>query len=737
MDDPWNPLRRLRRRAGALVSVAHAWKRTLRDTIVDVRVVEGACRHGGGTLRVLCVGRVGRVPFLTDALLAPGAHIGDTRRIALWRVADMLGRSEGRECDLMLAAVPPWSWAGLGGPESYLVPDWIEGETDLAAFLLAPPHPSRADDLRRVRRHGLTPRVVHRPNDIREFYERMHVPFVGRQHGPLAETMPLKEMTRRFRDADLLLVEHDDGSIAGGGIDFSGTTPRLFGLGVREPIGRHMAMGAVAAVYEFCFEHLAARACPRLGLGYTRPLLDDGVLRYKRKWGQRICRAYDQKTLLRVLRHGPAVDAFLTNTPFIHVTPTGLRGAVFTATVDVPDTRPATLVRRWKIDGLEDVTLHPLDGAPIRSLFDRSANRTAQAAVVPPGLTADGTRPARVAGRRSRADIDLATATFLGELVGFQRGESMVACVDETTGEDLVESIRAGVESRGGSFHAVTTSRADPPASAARAVVDGARLYSGRIVCEMGGRTLYQTVAWDESIALGARVYSLAQLDAAAFIRCVAGVDHAALLRFGEALHGILSRGRRVAIRTANGTDLSMHTRQDRWHRILNRVTRRRDAWTWRPTGMLVDGVSASFLGGQISFRPELDSLHGVAVNDGFLWPPREGGRLDRPVTWTFRRGALAAVHAPPALGASLGRHLGEGPTFLEHFSIGYHPRATLTGELHEAERLSGALVVGIGWGACHTDGVMTEASVEVDGVPLLDRGRFVHPLLPDPNPTA
>lgn len=726
MDDPWNPLRRLRRRAGDLISVTHAWKRTLRDTIVDVRIVEGAGRRGGGTVRVLCVGRVCRIPYLTDAILAPGAHVGATRRMALWKVADVLRLPEGPRCDLMLAAVPPWIWPRLRGPESFLVPDWIEGETDLATFLATRPSSSRDGDLRRIRRNGLTPRVIRCPTDIGEYYEQMHSPFIRRQHGALAETMPLREMTRRFRDADLLLVEHGGRSIAGCGIDYSGTTPRLFGLGIREPVGQHMAMGAVAAVYQCCMEHLASSGHSRVVLGYSRPLLDDGVLQYKKKWGQRICGHYEQSTLLRILRHGPAVDAFLRNTPFIHVTSTGLQGAVFTETSPVPDTLRATMASRWTIDGLEDVVIRPLDGGPERSLGEGTMDQRHDDRPPAPGPGADGPRPATV----PTEEICGATATFLDQLLGFEPGESMVVCVDETTGEDLLGSIRAAVEARGGSLNVVTTHLDEPLDSAARAIVDGVRRHSARILCELGDRTHYLSSAWDDSIALGARVYSLAQLDTTAFVRCVAGVDHAALLRFGAALHGILRRGRRVAIRTANGTDLSMLTRQGRWHRVLKRLTRRRHAWTWQPTGMLADGARSSFLGGQISFRPEQDSLRGVAVHDAFLWPPRGGGRLDRPVTWRFNRGRLEAVQAPPLLGALLGRHLGPGPTFLEHFSIGYHPRATFSGGLHEAERVSGGLVVGVGQGAHHTDGVMEKATVEVDGVPLLDQGRFVHPSL-------
>ena len=717
-----------------MLSRARAWKRALRDTIVSVSIVEGACRHGCGDVRLLCVGRVGRVPYLTDAILAPGSHARDNRRIALWKVGRFLRDQDALGCDLMLAAVPPWAWAGLMSPESYLVPDWVEGETNLATFFGTAPNRSRADDLRRLRRHGLRPKVVPRPRDLRGFYDTMHIPLIRRQHRHLAEEIPYDEMAGRFQDSELLLVERGDDPIAGVGIDTSESPPRLFGLGVREPIERHMAMGAVAAAYQFSFEHLAAAGHPRVGLGYTRPLLEDGLLRYKRKWGHRLCRHYEQATLLRVLRHAPAVDAFLMNTPFIHVTARGLQGAVFTETGNVPGSLRSTMALRFGFDGLDDVAIHPLDGTPARSLVNPTADSRAEGSVPKRRPPADGRRPD--AGRdkpTTTEQIDRATTTLLEELVGYESGTPAVVCVDETTRDELLESIRVGVAARGGTCHVVVTSLDQPLPAAAHAIVDGVRRHSARILCELGDRTHYQTSAWEDSIALGARVYSLAQLDTAGFVRCVAGVDHAAMLRFGETLHAILRRGRRVVVRTAAGTELTMHTRQDRWHRILNRISRRRDAWTWKPTGMLVDGASTSFLGGQISFRPELDSLRGVAVLDGFLWPPREGGRLEESVTWKFRRGTLAAVQAPPPLGAALGLHLGGGPSYLEHFSIGFHPRATFAGGLHEAERVSGALVVGIGQGEHHTDGVMTNATIEVDGVMLLERGRFVHPFLESP----
>ncbi len=735
MNQRWNAGLRFRSGFKAVLSRAHAWKRTLRDTIVSVSIVEGSGRRGGREMRVLCVGRVGRVPYLTDAILAPEARVHETRRTMLWKVADMLQDDAGFGCDLMLAAVPPWSWTGLWGPESFLVPDWVEGETDLAVFFATPPNRSRAEDLRRVHRHRLRPYVMRKPRDIRGFYDTMHLPYIRRQHGALAEEVPHAEMSRRFLDSDLLLVESESEPIAGIGIDTSGSIPRLFGLGVLEPIDRHLAMSAVGAAYQFSFEYLAAAGHSRVGLGYSRPLIDDGVLQYKRKWGQRLCASYEQSTLLRILRHGPAVHDFLLNTPLIHVTPQGLMGAVFTETGVVPEAFHPKKSATWMVEGLEGVVIHPLNGDPSRRLTPRAPSRADDDLVVRRRVPAIVPRPNSVTEHAPSDPLAIATATFLEQLVGFGAGESMVACVDESTDDDLRNAIRIGVEARGGRFHVVATSLEQPLLSAAGAIVDRVRCHSDGVVCELGNRTHYLTSAWEESIALGARVYSLAQLDAAAFVRCVAGVDHSAMLHFGAILHRILRRGRRVVIRTDCGTVLSMHTRQDRWHRVMRRVTRRRGAWTWQPTGMLTEGTTSSFLGGQISFRPELDSLHGVAVCDGFLWPPRQGGRLDRPVTWGFCRGALVSMQAPPVLGATLGRHLGVGPTFLEHVSIGFHPRATLAGGLHEAERVSGALVMGVGQGVHHADGVMMDVTIEVDGETLLDRGQFVHSSLPGLDP--
>ena len=75
----------------------------------------------------------------------------------------------------------------------------------------------------------------------------------------------------------------------------------------------------------------------------------------------------------------------------------------------------------------------------------------------------------------------------------------------------------------------------------------------------------------------------------------------------------------------------------------------------------------------------------------------------------------------------------------IAHFSYGFNPGAQLSGKILEDERVFGCVEIGIGSqvpsfevgpAAAHTDGIMLNPTVILDGKAIEEQGRFVHPYL-------
>jgi leucyl aminopeptidase (aminopeptidase T) len=261
------------------------------------------------------------------------------------------------------------------------------------------------------------------------------------------------------------------------------------------------------------------------------------------------------------------------------------------------------------------------------------------------------------------------------------------------------------------------------------------------------------TPAWKVARERGARLFSLAGLDAASFVRCVGAVNHRRIFEFGVALRRLIERADTVTVSAANGTDIRMQLGpwRGRRHRIVAPVQRRLSqaarrlarraglqglaerlrtrpprAFVLDPSGALDAKTRATFLGGQLSFRGIPETIEGTAVIDGFLWPPDEIGQVDEPVVVKFARGRLIDIAGCPIASKILARRFGAETIYVEHFCVGFNPGATFGGRILEAERVFGSMTIGMGQGVLHTDGVIKSPNLIVDRDVVEENGRFL-----------
>jgi leucyl aminopeptidase (aminopeptidase T) len=136
-----------------------------------------------------------------------------------------------------------------------------------------------------------------------------------------------------------------------------------------------------------------------------------------------------------------------------------------------------------------------------------------------------------------------------------------------------------------------------------------------------------------------------------------------------------------------------------------------------------------------------------LPCGEGFIAPRTGEGQLvaaslaplgltDEPATLTVERGLVVA--AAGGLGPQYLERLrahGEAGTNLAELGVGTNDSARLTGNVLEDEKILGTVHVAFGASAgiggtvsvpIHLDVVITEASLEIDGRPVLDEGRFV-----------
>jgi leucyl aminopeptidase (aminopeptidase T) len=147
------------------------------------------------------------------------------------------------------------------------------------------------------------------------------------------------------------------------------------------------------------------------------------------------------------------------------------------------------------------------------------------------------------------------------------------------------------------------------------------------------------------------------------------------------------------------------------------------------------------FMGGQIAFVPDFESINGMLVFDGTIAPPC--GFLKEPVFLKVENGRVVKITG--------GRQAEELRKWLESFDdpnmfrlahgcYGFNPGAKLCGNVLEDERIWGSTEWGMGYlspvdappdgiqAKSHMDGICLDSSVWLDGIIVVKDGVVIHP---------
>lgn len=321
-----------------------------------------------------------------------------------------------------------------------------------------------------------------------------------------------------------------------------------------------------------------------------------------------------------------------------------------------------------------------------------------------------------------------AARIVMQDMVRLKEGEAILIYADTASDGEVLDALAKAAYCAGGVVCVLVYAERpsvdmEPPKPLAAA------MKASDVIIELAEKYIIHTQAYYEALAAGARTLSLTGVTRGIMERCIGGIDYSRMVEFGEALAEILRSASRMEVQTPAGTNLvfEFHGRP-----------------VFHNSGVVIKPGDQSFLGGQISWAPIEETIEGVIVIDGSIWPPDELGLLKNPVKLMVEGGVIKCVE-----GGSEARifekwleSFGDPNMFkIAHVSYGFNPGARLTGKILEDERVFGCLEIGVGAqsprfcgkvgrAAAHADGVMLNPTVTLDSTLLEKDGVFLHPRL-------
>ena len=311
------------------------------------------------------------------------------------------------------------------------------------------------------------------------------------------------------------------------------------------------------------------------------------------------------------------------------------------------------------------------------------------------------------------ADLRDAVATVLDRCLGIGPGENALVVVDPGT-RAIGESLRDAASERGAEAvlvimdeRATDGTEPPPPIAAALGACD--------VYIAATTRSLSHTVARKNATDAGARGATMPGVTADMLGRVMA-VEFDTMARRSRAVAELLTAGGLARITCPRGTDATIE--------LTGRA------------GIADDG--------DLTARGAFGNL---PCGEAFIAPLQGEGRIlavslaplglsDEPAVLTLQDGRL--VSAERGLGPEYLRRLsahGELGTNLAELGVGTNDQARLTGNVLEDEKILGTIHVAFGASAAiggtvsvpiHLDAVVSQATLTVDGVTVLEAGRFV-----------
>lgn len=173
------------------------------------------------------------------------------------------------------------------------VPRFVQFRLDLRcdtmAFLATLPA-DRRQRIRRLESEGLSAVVSRDAGWAEEFHARFHQPAVRASHGHEGYVMTIDEIYKSIHSggAEFLKIYLGSQCIAAGTCRQIGSVYHLERPGWLDGDASWLRKGVQIARVWFAAERARALGCRDLMLGGTPPFLEDGVFRFKARWGARV-----------------------------------------------------------------------------------------------------------------------------------------------------------------------------------------------------------------------------------------------------------------------------------------------------------------------------------------------------------------------------------------------------------------------------------------------------------------
>ena len=238
-----------------------------------------------------------------------------------WTLIIPLLRKNNIDCNFFIIECNTLTHSYFSQKPGFHIPRWFIAEIDITLPIKKLLGNERSEIERKIRKHQLTYAITKDSKDLDDFYHNMYLPHIQGRYKNTALLSSHQKLLEILYKGELILIKKGENTIAGGLIEYGKENVFLRMIGIRDGNLEFVHWGAIGAIYYFIIIEVKKKGYKKLTIGGTRPLLSDGLTKFKKSIKAYVKpNAPNARIWLKLLKDSPGLQSFLINNPFIFYT---------------------------------------------------------------------------------------------------------------------------------------------------------------------------------------------------------------------------------------------------------------------------------------------------------------------------------------------------------------------------------------------------------------------------------
>jgi len=248
----------------------------------------------------------------------------------------------------------------------FIIPTWVYSYVGKSFDLDLAIKQSKSlkEDVRKIKNSEFSFEITRDRKLFNTFYYNMYKPRIINRFGEGVLLKSHSLLGKKFKkNGDLLLVKKENDYLGGHLIIYENNHAEIYSAGLKEGDRKYDKIGVSAAAYYFSFKFLKNKKFNKIGLGFSRGFLNDGVLRFKNKFCQtvKMKSPLGKSFILTAFDKSEGAKSFLIKNPFMFLGRNGLNAAIFSDDASLSQDYFLRICKDYHLKGIKKVCFYKFD----------------------------------------------------------------------------------------------------------------------------------------------------------------------------------------------------------------------------------------------------------------------------------------------------------------------------------------------------------------------------------------